>query len=158
VLDWIANGVAFGRKVNVAKLNAGGVGCQLPGVSGSTYVGSGTIVAGQPSFCRHSSTALATACPIAIPCFSRPAGRFANCEFRSVSKSVWCVGKSAVNTSWAAWAAAASVDAPRDARMSNRKGVYARSIAFTASNIAMCNIAAGCDAAGPPGNPTEKSA
>jgi len=78
VLDWIANGVAFGRKVNVAKLNAGGVGCQLPGVSGSTYVGSGTIVAGQPSFCRHSSTALATVCPMAIPCFSLPAGRFAN--------------------------------------------------------------------------------
>ena len=82
---------------------------------------------------RQARICWATACPTAMPCLARPGGMPSRSAARVASNVAWCAGDSATSVSCAAWAAAASSEAPRDALTSAKSGVYDRSMALTAS-------------------------
>ena len=74
----------------------------------------------KPSVLRQARICWATAWPTAVPSLARPGGMPARSAASVASNVAWSAGNSADSVSWAAWAAAASSEAPRGALMSTK--------------------------------------
>ena len=114
-----------------------GSGCHWPG-----WVPAGQfIVTPEPSWLRTARMPAATTRPTRTLDGDSKLPPLTRSPARRASRVGWYSGKSATRVSWAAWAAAAGIEASRGAFTSNRYGSYDWLMELTVSKTAACTMA-----------------